>query len=191
MRQNFRHSGIRVMGYLKTGNASEAYRQAYAAKDMKAATINRKAKDLLDNGKIAARLAELNQSAVTDSVMTRQRALERLSLIAETSITDILEFDQREIEGPEGPVSETIWRMKDSVEIPEVAAATIKSVTMTKFTPISNSSVHPAWLIFSLMTVYTESAIRFWNWRIQRNFTVLTPQSVSRVRRSGFFGTRT
>lgn len=123
------------LAYLKTGNASEAYRQAYAANDMKPATINRKAKDVLDNGKIAARLAELNQSAVTDSVMTRQRALERLSLIAETSITDILEFDQREIDGPEGPISETIWRMKDSVEIPEVAAATIKSVTMTKFGP--------------------------------------------------------
>ncbi|WP_457967644.1 terminase small subunit [Pseudomonas sp. R4-84] len=123
------------LAYLKTGNASEAYRQAYTANDMKPATINRKAKDVLDNGKIAARLAELNQSAVTDSVMTRQRALERLSLIAETSITDILEFDQREIDGPEGPVSETIWRMKDSVEIPEVAAATIKSVTMTKFGP--------------------------------------------------------
>lgn len=123
------------LAYLKTGNASEAYRQAYAAKNMKAATVNRKAKDLLDHGKITARLTELNQSAVTDSVMTRQRALERLSLIAETSITDILEFDQREIDGPEGPVTETIWRMKDSVEIPDVAAATIKSVTMTKFGP--------------------------------------------------------
>ncbi len=123
------------LSYLKTGNASEAYRQAYSAKNMKAATVNRKAKDLLDNGKITARLLNLNQSAVTDSVMTRQRAMERLSLIAETSITDILEFDQREIETPDGPVSETIWRMKDSVEIPEVAAATIKSVTMTKFGP--------------------------------------------------------
>lgn len=123
------------LAYLKTGNASEAYRQVYAAKNMKPATINVKASELLSNGKVTVRLAELNQSAVTDSVMTRQRALERLSLIAETSITDILEFDQREIDGPEGPVTETIWRMKDSVEIPDVAAATIKSVTMTKFGP--------------------------------------------------------
>lgn len=123
------------LAYLKTGNASEAYRQVYAATNMKPATINVKASELLSNGKVTVRLAELNQSAVTDSVMTRQRALERLSLIAETSITDILEFDQHEVDGPDGPISETIWRMKDSDEIPDVAAATIKSVTMTKFGP--------------------------------------------------------
>jgi len=34
--------------YLKTGNASEAYRIAYDAKDMKPATINRRAKDLIE-----------------------------------------------------------------------------------------------------------------------------------------------
>ncbi len=123
------------LAYLKTGNASEAYRQAYSAKNMKPETINNKASALLKKGEIGARLEHLNKSAVTDSVMTRQRALERLSLIAETSITDILEFDQREIDSPDGPITETIWRMKDSVEIPEVAAATIKSVTMTKFGP--------------------------------------------------------
>ena len=123
------------LAYLKTGNASEAYRQAYAADGMKPATINVKACELLANGKIAARLEELTRAATTSAVMTRQRALERLSLIAETSIADILEFDQQELEGADGPIRETIWRMKDSAEIPEVAAATIKSVTMTKFGP--------------------------------------------------------
>ncbi|WP_084760317.1 terminase small subunit [Zavarzinella formosa] len=50
--------------YLETGNASEAYRQAYDADGMKPATINRKAKDLLDNGKIAARVNTLKQRAL-------------------------------------------------------------------------------------------------------------------------------
>lgn len=45
--------------YVELGNASEAYRQAYDASRMKEATVNRKAKELLDNGKITARLAEL------------------------------------------------------------------------------------------------------------------------------------
>lgn len=123
------------LAYLETGNASEAYRLAYAAGKMKPETINRTAKELLDNPKIAARLEELTKAATSKAVMTRQRALERLSLIAETSITDILEFDQQELDGPDGPVRETIWRMKDSAEIPDIAAATIKSVTMTKFGP--------------------------------------------------------
>ena len=45
--------------YIETGNASEAYRQAYDAENMKPETINRKAKELLDNGKITARVDEL------------------------------------------------------------------------------------------------------------------------------------
>ncbi len=45
-----------VLAYIETGNASEAYRQAYDADRMKPETINRKAFELLDNGKITARL---------------------------------------------------------------------------------------------------------------------------------------
>lgn len=45
--------------YIETGNASEAYRQVYEAEGMKPETINRKAKELLDNGKITARIEEL------------------------------------------------------------------------------------------------------------------------------------
>jgi len=40
--------------YVAIGNASEAYRLVYNSENMKPATINRKAKELLDNGKIAA-----------------------------------------------------------------------------------------------------------------------------------------
>lgn len=45
--------------YVELGNASEAYRQSYNASGMSSASVNRKAKELLDNGKIAARLQEL------------------------------------------------------------------------------------------------------------------------------------
>ncbi|KMK17787.1 terminase [Pluralibacter gergoviae] len=45
--------------YIETGNASEAYRKAYAADRMKPESVNRKAKELLDNGKIAARIVAL------------------------------------------------------------------------------------------------------------------------------------
>ena len=45
--------------YIELGNASEAYRQSYDAARMKPETINRNAKALLDNNKIAARVAEL------------------------------------------------------------------------------------------------------------------------------------
>lgn len=45
--------------YIETGNASEAYRSAYKCERMKPETINRAAKQLLDNPKIATRIAEL------------------------------------------------------------------------------------------------------------------------------------
>lgn len=45
--------------YVELGNASEAYRQAYDASRMKAATVNVKASQLLDQDKIAVRVGEL------------------------------------------------------------------------------------------------------------------------------------
>ena len=47
------------LAYIETGNASEAYRRAYSAKKMKPATIHVRASELLDNGKVTVRLAEL------------------------------------------------------------------------------------------------------------------------------------
>lgn len=42
--------------YIELGNASEAYRQSYDADSMQNDTVNRRAKELLDNSKIGARL---------------------------------------------------------------------------------------------------------------------------------------
>lgn len=47
--------------YIETGNASEAYRQSYNTAKMKPETVNRTAKQLLDNRKIAATLDELRE----------------------------------------------------------------------------------------------------------------------------------
>lgn len=47
------------MVYVETGNASEAYRQAYNAENMKEASINVNASKLLTDAKIALRIKEL------------------------------------------------------------------------------------------------------------------------------------
>jgi len=49
------------LSYIETGNASEAYRLNYDAENMKPATIKVKASELLNNGKVTARLAELQK----------------------------------------------------------------------------------------------------------------------------------
>lgn len=52
------------MVYIETGNASEAYRQAYNCENMKEASINVNASKLLVDAKVALRLDELkNQHA--------------------------------------------------------------------------------------------------------------------------------
>jgi phage terminase small subunit len=50
------------LAYIETGNASEAYRRSYDADKMKPESVNRKAKELLDNGKITARVAGLKSA---------------------------------------------------------------------------------------------------------------------------------
>jgi phage terminase small subunit len=69
--------------YIKTGNASQAYRIAYDTENMKPATINRKAAELTDNGKIAARIGELQAKTEQQTIMSVVRRKERLSEIAE------------------------------------------------------------------------------------------------------------
>lgn len=58
------------LAYLETGNASEAYRRAYDVGGMTDTSINRKAKEVLDNGKIAARLSELREPILKRHAIT-------------------------------------------------------------------------------------------------------------------------
>lgn len=76
--------------YLLLGNASDAYRLAYDAKNMKPETINRRAKDLLDDGKITARLNFLSESSMSEfstNFAEKQRKL-----------WEIIEYGSEEIE---------------------------------------------------------------------------------------------
>lgn len=74
--------------YIKTGNASEAYRRAYDTKKSKESTINRRAKELLDDGKITARLKELQQPAIEKAEMTLERHLNDLKAIRNAAFKD-------------------------------------------------------------------------------------------------------
>lgn len=66
------------LAYLETGNASEAYRRAYNAENMKAGTIAVKASELLANGKVAVRLAEMRQAAAKRNQITVDDLLREL-----------------------------------------------------------------------------------------------------------------
>jgi len=72
--------------YIETGNASEAYRSSYNASNMKPETVNRTAKELLDNPKIAARIKQLQEShqkrhnVTVDSLLAELEEARQLAL---------------------------------------------------------------------------------------------------------------
>lgn len=91
------------LAYIETGNASEAYRQAYDATKMKMETVNRAAKELTDNPKITARLDELKAAHV-----------ERHNVTVDDIRTMLLEDRKfaRECETPGAAVSATMGLAK-------------------------------------------------------------------------------
>lgn len=59
--------------YIKTGNASEAYRRAYDASRMKPETVRRRAKEMLKKGPITARIEELRKAAEDKAIASAKR----------------------------------------------------------------------------------------------------------------------
>lgn len=79
--------------YIECGNASEAYRTVYSCSKMKEKTVWENANRLLNNSKVAPRLAELQAELKAKSDITKDRVLSELSAILEAKITDYVEFD--------------------------------------------------------------------------------------------------
>lgn len=131
---------LTVLGVMEGKTQRQAYYDAggKAKSDESAdATVS----GILSDPKVKAFYDSLMQAAITEAVMTKTEALERLSTVARTNITDVVEFSTEMIEGVDKITGEptlieqTVWRVKESAELNELASATIKSVTMTKFGP--------------------------------------------------------
>lgn len=112
--------------YLETGNASEAYRQAYSTRRMSENSIYVEASKKLKLPNISLRLKKLNEAAVTAAVMTRTEALERLSQFARIDLADLVEFASHELGEDENgsPIIQTAWQVRDSaLQDPKALAA--------------------------------------------------------------------
>lgn len=62
--------------YVETGNASEAYRQAYDAENMKEDTIWKRASELLQHGEVAGRIGSIQQAAQKRTEITVEKLTE-------------------------------------------------------------------------------------------------------------------
>lgn len=72
--------------YVKCGNASEAYKKAYSTGKMKAASINRLAKQLIDNIKITSRIKELREPVIEKAQITLEGHLADLLTLRELAV---------------------------------------------------------------------------------------------------------
>lgn len=87
-----------AQAYVETGNASEAYRRAYNASGMKPATVNRKAAEQLENGKITARVAAIQSKAAAKHEITRDRIVNELAKIAFADIRQAVRWGRSPID---------------------------------------------------------------------------------------------
>lgn len=76
------------LAYIETGNATEAYRRAYTPKSKSEATLNRAAKALIDNPKIATRLEELRAPAREKAQLTLESHLADLKRLSKAAEAD-------------------------------------------------------------------------------------------------------
>ena len=67
------------LAYIKLGDASAAYREAYDTENMLPATVNRRAKELMDSSKIQARIEKLRAPAVKAARLTVEKHLDTLA----------------------------------------------------------------------------------------------------------------
>ena len=75
--------------YVECGNASEAYRRAYNAVNMKDKTIWERASKLLNEYKDSTRVEELRRQANDMAKITKERILKELSNMAFSSISEM------------------------------------------------------------------------------------------------------
>ena len=83
-----------ALAYIKTGNASEAYRQAgYTTQTMAAKTVNEAASRLLKNSKVAARIDELRAPALKAAGLTVERELREVARISGSDLRRLMNED--------------------------------------------------------------------------------------------------
>ncbi len=121
-----------VTHLMKGANQAEAYRKAGGKAKGDGATS--KACVMAANGSVKTFLQSVQYEAVNDAIMTRIEALERLSKMGRTSLTDIAEFRNCQIgEDEDGhPVYQASWSFKDSALQDAGAMAAVAELTTGK-----------------------------------------------------------
>lgn len=85
-----------VHAYLETGNASEAYRRAYDAQNMKPETVKVKASELLRHGNVAVTVEAARTKLAEKHSVTADRIVRELALVGFSNMLDYMTINEGE-----------------------------------------------------------------------------------------------
>lgn len=113
--------------YIRLGDKSAAYREAYSTSKMKSVTISRKAQELFNNGIVTARINELQSkvAAIAEKKfnITSEEMLRHLNILRNSRIDEYVEYFEYDI-----PVTTTTGTGKS-----KVISTTIEKRTELRF----------------------------------------------------------
>lgn len=89
---------------------------------------------MLSNVQVKAFMDAMKEAAVSEAVMTRTEAMEKLSALARTDLKDLVEFGEYELgdDGEGNPVIQSSWRIRDSALQDPAKMAAISELTASK-----------------------------------------------------------
>ena len=117
--------------------AGMSQRQAYYDAGGSATTdqsADASASEILSTLTVKEFMDAMKEEAVSNAVMSRQEALERLSNFARTDLKDLVEFGSYELgeDGDGNPIVQAAWKIKDSVLQDPMKIAAISELTAGK-----------------------------------------------------------
>ncbi len=89
---------------------------------------------MLSNIQVVAFMDAMKEAAVSEAVMTRTEAMEKLSALARTDLKDLVEFGEYELgsDAEGNPIVQSSWRIRDSALQDPAKMAAISELTASK-----------------------------------------------------------
>ncbi|HCU0048663.1 TPA: terminase small subunit [Proteus mirabilis] len=122
-----------ALGILKGLNQTDAYKQAGYKVKTDAAARSQSSR-MLTFANVKSFLDAMNEVAISNAIMSREEALERLSSIGRSSVSEMVEFSEHKMgtDDDGNPVIQSVWRFKDSALQDPKALAAISELTASK-----------------------------------------------------------
>lgn len=98
-------------------------------------SIDSSASILLSNSKVVAFMDAMKEEAVSEAIMSRKEAMEKLSVLARTDLKDLVDFGSYELGTDEesgNPIIQASWKIKPSALQDPKQMAAISELTASK-----------------------------------------------------------